>query len=1686
MRYLLLVCAFFGAFPAIAVRLVRRWASPTVAVVAGLAAAEDPARGAEESARRLEVTPEQVIAVETALRVKTVLDDRGRVRAPPPRLLSAEQRRVLDIALDPAHAPPIRGDECDDGAFATNKGDALVAHIRSTPERCISRLFSRSPARFAAFEKRNMIHVAEATVPIAVAYDGTNSSNIAELFLFLRAGFYVEFYEGDELDWTEPDDDIAAAVADALDAFKDNARFYDETEEHFSGPLREGATLMDSSELQARYLPEAKSWLERWRPALVDTRGAIGAVNSFFVLLFRGHYLQAFVDAVADDRELIRILRGFALDDRMLDTDAELLAANAGRELARFSQYRDAPILADVREGIKAILERYDIEGEGRRVWVPVAAGALYYDDCEIYGICGFDEQLEADVLAVRHQCDIDVTIRAQDLEPDDLAKACALLEARERYFHRRLRTGATPVPDDFNESLEVVVFADSLEYGTYSTLFFGNDTNNGGIYLEGDPSDPANTARFIAYVATWLEDRPVWNLEHEQVHYLDGRFNLRGPFGDYRVDTHHTVWWAEGLAEYVSKGNGNRSAVDVGRSGDVKLSEVFPVVYRDGNTLVYRWSYLAVRFMFERHRDVVDGLLAYFRAGDYDGYLRHLTDDVGTSYDAEWAAWLRDVAATDDDTPDLVELPRRLAVDEGSTATYRIALAAEPAAAVRVDITAEGSEDIAVQPASLTFSPEDWDRPRTVGVTARGDDDGVDDAATLVHAASGGGYDTVRALVAVAVADSAPTISFVDAAVSVAEGGTAVLDVAIDRALESAATFGYRVGPDDDPATFDADAADHGAGDGEATIPAGETRARIQIPVHDDADIEPAREVVAVDLDPSTANLRAGIVRASVVIEEGVCDRTPDVRDLLRRGRPCESVTVADLADEWVVDFDDRRLGEGLQAGDFQGLTGAVDLRLDDTGLTALPAGLFSDMHSLNVLLLDYNDLPALPAGAFNGAGGLRWLMLNDNDLSGLPAGLFEGLGELTWLKMQGNPGAPFALTVEWHRLEDFTFAAVVREGAPFDMRADISVAGGTPSVDSVVVPAGSTVSGPVAVRPHGSGPVRVGFASTPAVPDDQCHGIPCFQGVTTAVGADLVVGGADDGVANVPTSYALPAGVERRIPLADLFPDIGTAAASYAATSSDPAALEVRIEDDVLVLSPTATAAAVVTVTAAQPGVTTILYAYVSVTVVEPVLARIPYFPSASDAAGRQGFLRVVGGGGRASALGIDVFDDDGVAAGSLVLSTGARGAVQVNSRDMLDGNGAKGLFGRVGAGSGVWRLALAGVPGIQVMSYVRTPDGLLASMHDLAPSADGFHRVATFNPGGNVAAESLLRLANPTAQAVVATIRATDDDGAPGGEVSAAIPARGSLTVSARELESGSAPGLSGALGDGRGKWRLDVESAGGIQVMSLLSSATGHLTNLSSAPSNRLGEAHFVPLFPSASDALARQGFVRVVNRSASAAEVAIAASDETDRDYGSLALTVGGNRTVHFNSDDLELGNVDKGLSGSVGPGEGDWWLELTSEADIEVLSYIRTPDGFLTSMGDVVPRTENRHRVPIFNPGRNTNEASRLRLINAGGEDVQVTITGVDDAGRTPGDGVRLSIPPGGVRSATAADLERGAAGFEGSIGIGSGKWQLVVETDAPIWVVNLLESATGHVANLSTASNLATDESNEGGPDAD
>ncbi len=221
---------------------------------------------------------------------------------------------------------------------------------------------------------------------------------------------------------------------------------------------------------------------------------------------------------------------------------------------------------------------------------------------------------------------------------------------------------------------------------------------------------------------------------------------------------------------------------------------------------------------------------------------------------------------------------------------------------------------------------------------------------------------------------------------------------------------------------------------------------------------------------------------------------------------------------------------------------------------------------------------------------------------------------------------------------------------------------------------------------------------------------------------------------------------------------------------------------------------------------------------------------------------------------------------------------------------------------------------------------------------------------------------------------------------------------------------------------------------------------------------------------------RQGFIRIINHSDAPGMVEIVGIDDAGERHGPVELEIGQRQTVHLNSEDLENGNTGKGLSGGLGAGEGNWRLRLYGGAlDIEPLAYIRTPvDGFLTSVHDIVSATSMRHRVPIFNPGRNTSQQSSLRLINPGDVEAHVTITGRDDAEEhgeadEPAGEFSLTIPPISAQLVESADLEMGNMESYG-IGVGTGKWSLDVSSDVPIRVINLMSTPTNHLSDLSTA----------------
>ncbi|WP_052441732.1 collagenase, partial [Streptacidiphilus anmyonensis] len=539
-----------------------------------------------------------------------------------------------------AHAAPT--DSCTPADFGSRSGAALVSFVESSTTDCVNTLFGTTgPDAGAVFRESQMTSIADAFTAEAGSYTGDDSTGIWQLVLFLRAGYYVQY--NDSADVGDYDAALTSAVADGIDAFTASPHFADVSDANgeVAGDV---VILTDSADLQARYLGLYQRVLDGYSEAYDSSWYMVNFVNDVFTPLYRGHQFPDFVAAVTADPSVVDTLDAFALHHTdLLGTANTFLDANAGVETARFVQH--GALQSTVRPLIKGLLDASSITGPTAPLWVGVASLADSEDQaqCGYYGVCDLTQQLTAAALPISHTCDATHAIKAQALTASDLAAVCASLRGEDP-FVQKLVQRSHPLPGQHENTVTFVVFASPADYQTYAGAIFGVDTDNGGITLTGDPTDPKNQPMSIVYQQPTDNGftARVWNLNHEYTHDLDGRYDM---LGDFTAETTvPDVWWIEGVAEYVSytyRGVTDTEAVAEAAKHTYALSTLFQNTYENSDvTRTYPWGYLAVRYMIENHPSVVQQMLVRFRVGDYQGGYA-VYNGLGTRYDADFDRWL-------------------------------------------------------------------------------------------------------------------------------------------------------------------------------------------------------------------------------------------------------------------------------------------------------------------------------------------------------------------------------------------------------------------------------------------------------------------------------------------------------------------------------------------------------------------------------------------------------------------------------------------------------------------------------------------------------------------------------------------------------------------------------------------------------------------------------------------------------------------------------------------------------------------------------------------------------------------------------------------------------------------------------------------------------------------------------------
>lgn len=560
---------------------------------------------------------------------------------------------VIDHAAKPKmpaashQTTPQRRASCDKAGLIAATGSDLVDKVRAAEQQCINQLFSvtGNDARLA-FNLEDMMTIAYEFYSGAYYYDALDpgAESLIQFVLYLRAGFYVNFYHK-EATGGNYDATLYAYVEHGIRFFFDRPNLDAKNDLHYD-VFAETLILVTNADLNLELLDEVVDILRQitsWSSWSLKEYGQGNTVNSIFNIYWRLTWEEEANKQLPSKPDAPLALDNF-MNKRanLLATESEWLLANAGGELARLLQFNS--IKSKVSPLVKTQITKYSLS-YGPKVWIAMASSIDNFDqeNCDFYGTCNFRETAKASILPYKKVCAItkvdQFTVIAQKISPAQMDEVCTRLKAHEQYFHSRLTTNWNPVKDDDTRNLNVVIYASSDDYSSYNYALYGYDTNNGGIYIEGDPSQPNNIGQFFCYVQhDWDGKWDVWNLEHEITHYFDGRYDMYGDFPN--MNSYPTVWWSEGLGEYMAHKDNYDSAKSTCTAKQYVLSSIFMTTYEEGTEKVYRYGYSAVRFMFERHRSEVDTLLGFFRTGKFKEYTSYIKFTIGTKYDAEHSKW--------------------------------------------------------------------------------------------------------------------------------------------------------------------------------------------------------------------------------------------------------------------------------------------------------------------------------------------------------------------------------------------------------------------------------------------------------------------------------------------------------------------------------------------------------------------------------------------------------------------------------------------------------------------------------------------------------------------------------------------------------------------------------------------------------------------------------------------------------------------------------------------------------------------------------------------------------------------------------------------------------------------------------------------------------------------------------------
>ena len=452
--------------------------------------------------------------------------------------------------------------------------------------------------------------------------------------------------------------------------------------------------------------------------------------------------------------------------------------------------------------------------------------------------------------------------------------------------------------------------------------------------------------------------------------------------------------------------------------------------------------------------------------------------------------------------------------------------------------------------------------------------------------------------------------------------------------------------------------------------------------------------------------------------------------------------------------------------------------------------------------------------------------------------------------------------------------------------------------------------------------------------------------------------------------------------------------------------------------------------------------------------------YIPAGMNAAGYNGFLRIINTSATATPVTVGLIDQNSgkvVATGTLTSALPPGAAVTYSAATIENALGMT-------PGSGDRpRIRVTTQQPVEIQSFMANPGGVTTQLSGAQSGTTidvRSYLPYALNTSGYV---SYLRVINTGSSATAVRVALIDGDTGVVGTSAAlnsALPPGAAVTYSGQQVEA-----ALGARPPASARPRLRVTSTTPIEVQSFMSNPPGVVTDSDSAVTNT-GTVDVRSYIPAGMKAAGYNGFLRIINTSATATPVTVGLIDQNSGKVvatGTLTSALPPGTAVTYSADTIENA---LGMS----PGAGDRpRIRVTTQQPVEVQSFMANPGGVMTQLSGAQSGTTIDVRSYLPYSLNTSGYVSYLRVINTGSSATAVRVALIDgDTGVVGTSAVLNAALPAGAAITYSGQQVEAALGVTPPA---SARPRLRVTSTTPIEVQSFMSNPTGVVTESDSVS---------------